>query len=217
MSKIVIHPIGTKKDAQFTWTYVTESGQTHVSKAAFDTADEAEAYANRSAVPMWPHTPIEVLDRPYRAITSEDQAVARAANLAKAREAKAAKAVVVEAPKDEPKRRSVPGAVKAAAKAVVANTAFYPDRACTVCGSAIERTMKRGRPPATCLAHRDDKPAVVKVTPKGVASKPCACCSGPIATKGRGRPSLYCDKAKCQKTKAKLAAAKAAAKVKVTA
>jgi hypothetical protein len=186
---------------------------------------------------------LEVLDAPYKsggAKTEEEQAAAgevRKAAAAKAVETKAAK----RAERDEAKAAAAAAEAERkrldaeAIKRATASKGFDPDkhygleRTCKVCGAFIEKTGKRGKPPATCVAHRDQTvtpkgevrakaPKVETPRPFGADCYPAAC-AGPGKAHGikrtgeRGRPPRYCDRKACQKAKA----AEAAGKVKVAA
>jgi formamidopyrimidine-DNA glycosylase len=62
---------------------------------------------------------------------------------------------------------------------------YYP-QPCNVCGTKLQHSNKRGRPPVVCSACRGIKPVY--------HSHLCLRCDGKILRTGkRGRPAMFCE------------------------
>jgi hypothetical protein len=211
MTTIYVHPATRAKNAPWVYTHVSNDIATR-GNAQLDSPEAVTSLVQK--MNLWPKADVKVLKRPWAseklALTHEDSSLV------------AQTVDAIETPKT-PTRRERPSerAARVQGKetaAPVLPTGFDPaihygvDKVCQHegCGAYVEKTGMRGRPPANCQAHRGEKKTVVarkdsKFGPDFYAN-PCA---GPGKEHGvprekrKGAQPKYCQRANCQKARAK--------------
>jgi hypothetical protein len=213
MSTVIVHPVSRKRDSAWTHTYVGDTANVR-SENEQATKEEAVAHAEKTRDSLWPNSQVKVQSRPIGKRVSDTPATEASVPA----EAPESHAEPTQAPTEAPTPTTPAPAVSVAPGGHDPKLHYGHRCAFEDCDAFVERTGQRGRPPASCEAHRGVARATATVRKESTFganfyANPCA---GPGKSHGvqrtgkRGAQPKYCQRVNCQKARTRELEAKKA-------